>query len=94
MRWDFPRGTLYVATWGKSDEGNTHAHTHTHSRSVLYRQVSYQIRYEGNTTEDTVIKFMTDGVLLREIEQVSFEMMSSVLFVTGGTKSSLTCSVF
>ena len=33
-------------------------------------QVSYQIRYEGNTTDDTVIKFMTDGVLLKEVEKV------------------------
>ena len=29
--------------------------------------VSYQIRFEGNTTEETKIKFMTDGVLLREM---------------------------
>ena len=33
-------------------------------------QVSYQIRFEGNTTESTRIKFMTDGVLLKEIETV------------------------
>ncbi|XP_067933268.1 probable ATP-dependent RNA helicase DHX37 [Watersipora subatra] len=31
-------------------------------------QVSYQIRYEGNVTPDTCIKFMTDGVLLKEIQ--------------------------
>lgn len=31
--------------------------------------VSYQIRYEGNVTSDTKIKFMTDGVLLKEIQQ-------------------------
>ncbi|XP_064392775.1 probable ATP-dependent RNA helicase DHX37 isoform X2 [Halichondria panicea] len=31
--------------------------------------VSYQIRYEGNTTDQTRIKFMTDGVLLKEIER-------------------------
>jgi len=31
--------------------------------------VSYQIRYEGNVTEKTKIKFMTDGVLLREVEK-------------------------
>ena len=31
--------------------------------------VSYQIRYEGNTTNDTLIKFMTDGVLLKEVEK-------------------------
>uniref|UniRef100_A0A182QEV2 RNA helicase n=1 Tax=Anopheles farauti TaxID=69004 RepID=A0A182QEV2_9DIPT len=30
--------------------------------------VSYLIRYEGNVTEQTKIKFMTDGVLLKEIE--------------------------
>ncbi|KAJ7309736.1 hypothetical protein JRQ81_007799 [Phrynocephalus forsythii] len=30
--------------------------------------VSYQIRYEGNVTGDTKIKFMTDGVLLKEIQ--------------------------
>ncbi|KAJ9088341.1 putative ATP-dependent RNA helicase DHR1 [Entomophthora muscae] len=29
--------------------------------------VSYQIRYDTTTTKDTRIKFMTDGVLLREI---------------------------
>ncbi|KAL0979250.1 hypothetical protein UPYG_G00182780 [Umbra pygmaea] len=33
------------------------------------RQVSYQIRYEGNVTSDTKIKFMTDGVLLKEIQK-------------------------
>ncbi|KAK8788043.1 hypothetical protein V5799_022184 [Amblyomma americanum] len=30
--------------------------------------VSYQIRFEGNVTSDTKIKFMTDGVLLKEIQ--------------------------
>uniref|UniRef100_A0A8C5EUV3 Activating signal cointegrator 1 complex subunit 3 n=1 Tax=Gouania willdenowi TaxID=441366 RepID=A0A8C5EUV3_GOUWI len=36
----------------------------------LPRQVvSYQIRYEGNVTSDTKIKFMTDGVLLKEIQK-------------------------
>ncbi|XP_058129557.1 probable ATP-dependent RNA helicase kurz [Anopheles ziemanni] len=30
--------------------------------------VSYLIRYEGNVTDRTKIKFMTDGVLLKEIE--------------------------
>lgn len=34
-------------------------------------EVSYQIRYEGNTTPNTIIKFMTDGVLLKEIQNVS-----------------------
>ncbi|GAB6030214.1 hypothetical protein CHUAL_005886 [Chamberlinius hualienensis] len=30
--------------------------------------VSYQIRYEGNSTDKTEIKFMTDGVLLKEMQ--------------------------
>ncbi|KAI0211448.1 putative ATP-dependent RNA helicase DHX37 [Lamellibrachia satsuma] len=33
------------------------------------RLVSYQIRYEGNVTEDTRIKFLTDGVLLKEVQK-------------------------
>ncbi|CAL8127028.1 unnamed protein product [Orchesella dallaii] len=31
--------------------------------------VSYQIRFEGNASSKTKIKFMTDGVLLKEIEK-------------------------
>lgn len=34
-------------------------------------QVSYQIRYEGNASKGTKIKFMTDGVLMREVASVS-----------------------
>ncbi|XP_053375009.1 probable ATP-dependent RNA helicase DHX37 isoform X2 [Mercenaria mercenaria] len=37
--------------------------------SLSNREVSYQIRYEGNVTPDTKIKFMTDGVLLKEVQQ-------------------------
>ena len=33
------------------------------------RKVAYQIRFEGTTSKDTAIKFMTDGVLLREVAQ-------------------------
>lgn len=33
-------------------------------------EVSFQIRYEGNTTPNTCMKFMTDGVLLKEIQKV------------------------
>lgn len=32
------------------------------------KEVSYLIRFEGNVTEDTKIKFMTDGVLLKEVQ--------------------------
>lgn len=32
------------------------------------KEVSYLIRFEGNVTDDTKIKFMTDGVLLKEMQ--------------------------
>jgi ATP-dependent RNA helicase DHX37/DHR1 len=37
------------------------------------KQVSYQIRYEGNYSPETRIKFMTDGVLLKEVQMVIIE---------------------
>ncbi|XP_062506597.1 probable ATP-dependent RNA helicase DHX37 isoform X2 [Corticium candelabrum] len=43
--------------------------------------VSYQIRYEGNVTEKTAIKFMTDGVLLREVEQDFLLSKYSVIII-------------
>nr|XP_012232791.1 PREDICTED: probable ATP-dependent RNA helicase kurz [Linepithema humile] len=36
--------------------------------NLTQKQVSYLIRFEGNVTEETKIKFMTDGVLLKEIQ--------------------------
>ena len=35
-------------------------------RILLYLQVGYSIRFEDCTSERTVIKYMTDGMLLRE----------------------------
>jgi len=35
-------------------------------------QVSYQIRFEGTVSDKTQIKFMTDGVLLKELQQVIY----------------------
>ncbi|XP_051163184.1 probable ATP-dependent RNA helicase kurz [Leptopilina boulardi] len=32
------------------------------------KEISYLIRFEGNTTDETKIKFVTDGVLLKEIQ--------------------------
>ncbi|XP_070821081.1 probable ATP-dependent RNA helicase DHX37 [Chaetodon trifascialis] len=43
--------------------------------------VSYQIRYEGNVTSDTKIKFMTDGVLLKEIQQDFLLQRYSVIII-------------
>ena len=38
--------------------------------NVTEREVSYLIRFEGNVTSETRVKFMTDGVLLKEIQSV------------------------
>ncbi|XP_070402298.1 probable ATP-dependent RNA helicase DHX37 isoform X2 [Nothobranchius furzeri] len=43
--------------------------------------VSYQIRYEGNATGDTKIKFMTDGVLLKEIQKDFLLQRYSVIII-------------
>ena len=52
-------------------------------------QVSYQIRYEGNTTDDTIIKFMTDGVLLKEVEKVT---ISRILYNTNVINEGIACT--
>lgn len=38
-----------------------------HEMNLSSKEVSYLIRFEGNATPETKIKFMTDGVLLKEI---------------------------
>lgn len=37
--------------------------------------ISYLIRFEGNAGPKTKIKFMTDGVLLKEIQNVIFNVL-------------------
>ncbi|MCL4126643.1 UNVERIFIED_CONTAM: hypothetical protein GTU68_031218 [Idotea baltica] len=41
-----------------------------HEMNLSPREVSFQVRYEGNVTPQTQIKFMTDGVLFRELKEV------------------------
>jgi len=43
----------------------------TEEMNLTQKEISYLIRFEGNATEETKIKFMTDGVLLKEIQSVS-----------------------
>ena len=38
-----------------------------HELSLTSTKVSYQIRYDATVSSSTAIKFMTDGVLLREL---------------------------
>lgn len=49
--------------------------------SMPQSKVSYQIRYEGNTTSETCVKFMTDGVLLREVEKDFLLSVYSVIVI-------------
>lgn len=43
-------------------------------------KVAYQIRFEGTTRKDTAVKFMTDGVLLREVaEDLSLSKYSAII---------------
>ncbi|CAK1541697.1 unnamed protein product [Leptosia nina] len=39
-----------------------------HELGLTSKEVSYLMRFEGNVTKETKIKFMTDGVLLKEIQ--------------------------
>ncbi|KAK6418342.1 putative ATP-dependent RNA helicase DHR1, partial [Oleoguttula sp. CCFEE 5521] len=41
----------------------------TEMGSEFSRQVAHQVRYDSAVTNDTAMKFMTDGILLREISQ-------------------------
>ncbi|VDO99487.1 unnamed protein product [Soboliphyme baturini] len=43
--------------------------------------VSYQIRYEGNASDKTRVKFMTDGVLLKEVQRDLLLSKYSVIIV-------------
>ncbi|XP_030438269.1 probable ATP-dependent RNA helicase DHX37 [Gopherus evgoodei] len=49
--------------------------------NVSHRVVSYQIRYEGNVTDETKIKFMTDGVLLKEIQKDFLLLKYTVIII-------------
>ncbi len=52
-----------------------------HELNLSSKEVSYQIRFEGNVGERTAIKFMTDGILLKEIQHVSFLCIEREIFL-------------
>ncbi|KAI5986162.1 P-loop containing nucleoside triphosphate hydrolase protein [Pisolithus albus] len=65
---------LYEAGFGDSNGGNPGMIGVTqprrrvaHELSLTSSRVSYQIRYDATVSPSTTIKFMTDGVLLREL---------------------------
>jgi len=45
------------------------------------REISYQIRFEGNVSPDTKIKFLTDGVLLKEAQTDPLLSRYSVIII-------------
>jgi len=53
------------------------------------QEVSYQIRFEGNTSPKTRIKFMTDGVLLKEMEKDFILSKYSVICIDEAHERSL-----
>ncbi|CDS09619.1 hypothetical protein LRAMOSA10979 [Lichtheimia ramosa] len=52
-----------------------------HELNLSNQEVSYQIRYDATTSSKTRIKFMTDGVLLRELSQDLLLTKYSVLII-------------
>lgn len=47
---------------------------------VSYPQVGYAIRFEDCTSENTLIKYMTDGILLREsLREADLDHYSAII---------------
>ena len=55
--------------------------------------VSYQIRFDDKTKETTKIKFMTDGVLLREIEKDRFLKNYSAIIIDEAHERSVSTDI-
>ncbi len=55
--------------------------------------VCYQIRYDSQVTSDTKIKFMTDGILLKEIQQDFLLRKYSVLILDEAHERNLNTDV-
>ena len=55
--------------------------------------VSYQIRYDSTTSQNTCIKFMTDGVLLRELSSDFLLSKYSVLIVDEAHERSMNTDI-
>ena len=59
----------------------------------LSSRVSYQIRYDGTTSPNTSIKFMTDGVLLRELSSDFLLSKYSVLIIDEAHERSMNTDI-
>ncbi|KAG0164076.1 putative ATP-dependent RNA helicase DHR1 [Apophysomyces sp. BC1034] len=87
---------LYEAGWSHADSDNpgligvtqprrvatvSMAKRVGHELNLSEKEVSYQIRYDATVSDDTRIKFMTDGVLLRELSEDLLLTKYSVLII-------------
>ena len=61
--------------------------------NLTEKQVSYQIRYDGTTSAETKIKFMTDGVLLKEISSDLLLLDYSVIIIDEAHERSLNTDI-
>ena len=55
--------------------------------------VSYQIRFDDKTKDTTKIKFMTDGVLLREVEKDRYLKRYSVIVIDEAHERSVSTDI-
>ena len=61
--------------------------------SLTSSKVSYQIRYDATVSPDTCIKFMTDGVLLRELATDFLLSKYSVIIIDEAHERSMNTDV-
>lgn len=64
-----------------------------HELSLTSSKVSYQIRYDATVSADTSIKFMTDGVLLRELATDFLLTKYSVLIIDEAHERSMNTDI-
>ena len=61
--------------------------------SLSSSRVSYQIRYDATTSPNTSIKFMTDGVLLRELSSDFLLRKYSVIIIDEAHERSMSTDI-
>lgn len=64
-----------------------------HELSLPSSRVSYQIRYDATTSPSTSIKFMTDGVLLRELASDFLLLRYSVVVIDEAHERSMNTDI-
>ncbi len=64
-----------------------------HELSLASSKVSYQIRYDATVSPNTSIKFMTDGVLLRELATDFLLTKYSVIIIDEAHERSMNTDV-